>query len=170
VGDHGVGIPAERGGETGLFVARHSEHPLRELLRPADTSQQTHPARAPAERRQCPQTHTLRPWGGGEEAVERLGHPASLPAPWLCGQSPLAPTLRVTVVNRRPQLELITPNASPQEAAAVVAALERFMRDTAPRLAPPRPHRGLWTRAAMLECVGREDEWPTAWGDPTPWE
>jgi hypothetical protein len=73
------------------------------------------------------------------------------------------------MVNRRPQLELIAPSASPQEAAAVVAALERFMRDTAPRLAPPRPRRDLWTRAAMLECVGREDEWPAAWGDPIPW-
>ena len=39
--------------------------------------------------------------------------------------------------NRRPQLELIAPSASPAEAAAIVAALERFMRDTAPRMAPP---------------------------------
>jgi hypothetical protein len=74
------------------------------------------------------------------------------------------------MVNRRPQLELIAPAASPQEAAAVVAALERFMRDTAPQLAPAHPRRDLWTRAAMLECVGREDEWPAAWGDPHPWD
>ncbi len=74
------------------------------------------------------------------------------------------------MVNRRPQLELIAPNASPQEAAAIVAALERFMRDTAPRVTPARARRDLWTRAAMLECVGREDEWPTSWGDPHPWD
>ncbi len=74
------------------------------------------------------------------------------------------------MVNRRPQLELIAPSASPLEAAAVVAALERFMRDTAPQLAPPAERRDLWTRMAMLECVGREDEWPTDWGDPHPWE
>jgi hypothetical protein len=74
------------------------------------------------------------------------------------------------MVNRRPQLELIAPAASPQEAAAVVAALERFMRDTAPRLAPVAERRDLWTRMAMLECVGREDEWPADWGDPNPWE
>jgi hypothetical protein len=73
------------------------------------------------------------------------------------------------MVNRRPHLELIAPSASPQEAAAIVAALERFMRDTAPPLAPVAVRRDLWTRAAMLECVGREDEWPVAWGDPHPW-
>jgi hypothetical protein len=74
------------------------------------------------------------------------------------------------MVNRRPQLELIAPSASPQEAAAIVAALERFMRDTAPPLAPVAQRRDLWTRMAMLECAGREDEWPADWGDPHPWE
>lgn len=74
------------------------------------------------------------------------------------------------MVNRRPQLELIAPSASPLEAAAIMAALERFMRDTAPRLAPARERQDLWTRAAMLEGVGREDEWPSAWGDPHPWD
>jgi hypothetical protein len=73
------------------------------------------------------------------------------------------------MVNRRPQLELIAPAASPAEASAIVAALERFMRDTAPRLAPVAPGPEPWTRAAMLEGVGREDEWPSAWGDPHPW-
>ena len=34
--------------------------------------------------------------------------------------------------NRRPQLRIVAPAASPEEAAAVVAALERFMRETAP--------------------------------------
>ncbi len=52
----------------------------------------------------------------------------------------------------------------------MVAALERFMRDTAPQLAPAAERRDLWTRMAMLECVGREDEWPSDWGDPHPWE
>jgi hypothetical protein len=53
------------------------------------------------------------------------------------------------------KLELITPAASPEEAAAVVAALERFMRATS---RPPEPAaRGLdgWRRAAMLEGVDR---------------
>jgi hypothetical protein len=69
------------------------------------------------------------------------------------------------MVNRRPQLELIAPSASPVEAAAIVAALERFMRDTAPRLAPPIEHLDPWTRAAMLEGVAR-----MGLGDePDPW-
>ena len=73
------------------------------------------------------------------------------------------------MVNRRPQLELIAPAASPEEAAAIVAALERFMRDTAPRLAPAEERPDPWTRAAALEHVGREAQWPTPWGDPHPW-
>ncbi len=69
------------------------------------------------------------------------------------------------MVNRRPQLEIIAPAASPVEAAAIVAALERFMRDTAPRLAPPTEHLDRWTRAAMLEGVAR-----MGLGDePDPW-
>ncbi|HST39226.1 MAG TPA: hypothetical protein VLK58_06945 [Conexibacter sp.] len=56
-------------------------------------------------------------------------------------------------MNRRPQLQIVAPNASPEEAAAVVAALEQFMRDTAPvRVeAPARIDR--WSRAALLEGV-----------------
>jgi hypothetical protein len=58
----------------------------------------------------------------------------------------------------RGRLELIAPAASPEEAAAIVAALERFMRATAPapRRAANRPEG--WRRAAMLEAVGRQDE------------
>jgi hypothetical protein len=58
--------------------------------------------------------------------------------------------------NRRPRLELITPSASPEEAAAVVAALERFMRATAPAPAGASPPLDPWTRAAILEGVERE--------------
>ena len=70
--------------------------------------------------------------------------------------------------NRRPQLELVAPGASPEEAAAVVAALERFMRDTVP---PPAPAaaRNPWQRAALLEATGRESEASSPWGDPHPW-
>lgn len=43
--------------------------------------------------------------------------------------------------NRRPQLQLISAPAaaSPEEAAAIVAAVERFMRATAPSPASPPP-------------------------------
>lgn len=71
--------------------------------------------------------------------------------------------------NRRPLLQLIAPGASPQEAAAIVAALERFMRETvpAPAAAPARPDP--WQRAALLEAVGREPEGVSPWGDGHPW-
>jgi hypothetical protein len=59
------------------------------------------------------------------------------------------------MVNRRPKLELISPSASPAEAAAIVAALERFMRDTAPvRASEPQPI-DPWLRAAMVDAVSR---------------
>jgi hypothetical protein len=59
------------------------------------------------------------------------------------------------VPNRRPRLELVGASATPEEAAAVVAAVERFLRDTAPPPAPaPEPPSG-WVRAARLEAVER---------------
>lgn len=73
------------------------------------------------------------------------------------------------MVNRRPQLQIIAPSASPEEAAAVMAALEQFMRDTAPTPVPGGPPRNAWARAALLEATGREPDEPSAWGDPHPW-
>ena len=67
-------------------------------------------------------------------------------------------------MNRRPQLTIVAPNASPEEAAAVVAALERFMRATAPTPAAPAPHRDPWQEAALQEGVRRAPEPPTPWG------
>jgi hypothetical protein len=71
--------------------------------------------------------------------------------------------------NRRPQIELIAPSATPEEAAAVAAALEQFMRATAPPPAPPAPRQNPWLRAARLEATGREPDEPSPWGDPHPW-
>jgi hypothetical protein len=71
--------------------------------------------------------------------------------------------------NRRPQLELIAPSASPEEAAAVVAALERFMRETAPTPAPVEPPPNPWARTGLLEGVERESGGLTAWGDAVAW-
>ena len=67
-------------------------------------------------------------------------------------------------MNRRPKLTIVAPDASPEEAAAVVAALERFMRETAPVAAPPAPQRNPWQQAALQEGVLRQ---PVA---PLPWE
>jgi hypothetical protein len=60
--------------------------------------------------------------------------------------------------NRRAKLEIVAPAASPEEAAAVVAAVERFLRDTAPPPAPPAPVPNPWVRAARLEGVDREPD------------
>jgi hypothetical protein len=73
------------------------------------------------------------------------------------------------VPNRRPQLEIVAPSASPEEAAAVVAALERFLRDFAPVIVEPAPRANPWQRAALLEGTGREPDGPSPWGDPIPW-
>ena len=60
------------------------------------------------------------------------------------------------VPNRRPQLRIVAPAASAEEAAAVVAALERFMRETAPTPAPLPPPVSGWVRAARAEAVERD--------------
>jgi hypothetical protein len=59
-------------------------------------------------------------------------------------------------MNRRPRLTLHGSTASPEEAAAVIAAIEQFMRDTAPPVAPEPEGPGPWVRAALLEGVDRE--------------
>ncbi len=66
-------------------------------------------------------------------------------------------------MNRRPKLTIVAPNASPEEAAAVVAALERFMRATAPSPAPAAPPRDPWQQAALYEGVARGSPGPLPW-------
>jgi hypothetical protein len=51
---------------------------------------------------------------------------------------------------------MATTTASPEEAAAVVAALERFMRDTAPVTVAASTALDPWRRAALIEGVSRE--------------
>lgn len=72
-------------------------------------------------------------------------------------------------MNRRPQLTILGTSASPAEAAAVIAALERFMRDTAPPPAAARAPRNAWLRSARLESVARAGRAPASWGDTHPW-
>jgi hypothetical protein len=59
-------------------------------------------------------------------------------------------------MNRRPRLELRGASATPEEAAAVMAAVEQFLRDTAPPPAPEGPRESAWVRAARREGVDRE--------------
>ncbi|HEX6389632.1 MAG TPA: hypothetical protein VFZ89_09300 [Solirubrobacteraceae bacterium] len=51
----------------------------------------------------------------------------------------------------------------------MVAALERFMRDTAPTPAPepPAAQRSAWARASLLEATGHAPDEPVAWGRRT---
>ncbi len=70
------------------------------------------------------------------------------------------------MVSRPSQLESIAPLPSPEEAAAIAAALDQFMRATAAAAAAAAVQ-GIdpWQRAAILEGVERERQ-----GDgPDPW-
>ena len=51
-------------------------------------------------------------------------------------------------------------SASPEQAAAIAAAIEQFMRATAPPLAQSEERPDPWVRAAILEGVTREDPEP----------
>ena len=58
--------------------------------------------------------------------------------------------------------------AEPLEAAAVIAAVEQFLADTAPApasLAPVNP----WQRAALLEGVRSKEGFASPWGEPMTW-
>jgi hypothetical protein len=58
---------------------------------------------------------------------------------------------------RRPQIE-IEASASPEEAAAIAAAIEQFLRDTAPAPEPAGPSGSGWARAALYEGVGLDPD------------
>jgi hypothetical protein len=56
----------------------------------------------------------------------------------------------------RPRIE-VRQAASPEEAAAIAAAIEQFMRDTAPAPAPPGGGMSAWLCAGLLEGAKRTD-------------
>ena len=58
-------------------------------------------------------------------------------------------------MNRRPRLELHGSSASPEEAAAVISAIEQFLRDTAPPPAPVPAPPSRWITTARLEAIER---------------
>lgn len=59
---------------------------------------------------------------------------------------------------QRIELLSVSESATPAEAAAIVAALERFMRETARPAESPRTAVDPWQRAALLEGVSRESD------------
>ena len=64
----------------------------------------------------------------------------------------------------RPRIELITPAPSPAEAAAVTAAIERFLAETAPEPAADAGVVNPWQRAALVEGVRAKEAVVSPWG------
>jgi hypothetical protein len=63
----------------------------------------------------------------------------------------------------RPRIEIGRGSATPEEAAAIAAAIEQFLRDTAP---PPAPASRMspWLRAGLMEGTGRPADARSPWG------
>ncbi len=70
---------------------------------------------------------------------------------------------------QRPRIELRQAAASPQEAAAIAAAIEQFLRDTAPPPSPHGPAMSPWLRAGLYENARLDSANANAWGDGEPW-
>src|SRR5262249_52811750 len=81
--------------------------------------------------------------------------------------SPSARGLSVSAANGRrkpprPQIEIQSTSASPEEAAAIAAAIERFLWETAP--APGPAPRSRWQEAALREGVSVHSQLAGGWG------
>ncbi len=68
----------------------------------------------------------------------------------------------------RPRIEMLSP-AEPREAAAVVAAVEQFLADTAPAPAARREPASAWQRAALIEGIQAKEGFAAPWGEPRGW-
>jgi hypothetical protein len=62
----------------------------------------------------------------------------------------------------RPRIEIQSATASPDEAAAIAAALERFLWETAP--APQAAPRSRWQEASLREGVSVRGQFAGGWG------
>jgi hypothetical protein len=62
----------------------------------------------------------------------------------------------------RPRIAITHSSASPEEAAAIAAAIEQFLRDTAPPPQPTEEGMNPWLRAGLMEGIGLP-------ADATPW-
>jgi hypothetical protein len=69
----------------------------------------------------------------------------------------------------RPRIEVRQAAASPEEAAAIAAAIEQFLRDTAPPAVASAERINPWLRASLFENAGLDPAGPSPWGDPEPW-
>jgi hypothetical protein len=57
---------------------------------------------------------------------------------------------------QRPRIEIKQAAATPEEAAAVAAAIEQFLRDTAPAPEAQEPRMSPWLRTALQEGMQRD--------------
>jgi hypothetical protein len=64
----------------------------------------------------------------------------------------------------RPRIEIRSSSASPEEAAAIAAALERFLWEMAP--SPREAPRSRWQEAALREGVSARSGLGRGWGIP----
>ena len=63
----------------------------------------------------------------------------------------------------RPRIEVRTGAATPEEAAAIAAAIEQFLRDTAPAAARGSDAMNPWLRAGLYEGAGYPADSPGPW-------
>jgi hypothetical protein len=64
----------------------------------------------------------------------------------------------------RPRIEIASSTASASEAAAIAAALEQFLADTAPAPEPGGPAPSRWQAAALREGVAARQVAGRSWG------
>ena len=67
----------------------------------------------------------------------------------------------------RPRIAAVTPTPSREEAAAIAAAIERFLVETAPAPAP-QSEESRWSRTALEEGVRAHPG--GGWGMPARWD
>jgi hypothetical protein len=64
----------------------------------------------------------------------------------------------------RPRIEMLSTGASETEAAAIVAAVEQFLAETAPTPAVEGPAISPWARAALEEGIAARQVSGYVWG------
>jgi hypothetical protein len=64
----------------------------------------------------------------------------------------------------RPRIEVVGSTASESEAAAIAAAVEQFLADTAPAPGPDAEPANAWQRAALEEGISARQVSASVWG------
>jgi hypothetical protein len=98
-----------------------------------------------------------------------LAHGTSLArfgAPGACASAFMLPGVSANGVRRppRPRIELVSQGASATEATAIVAGLERFLAEHAPRPTAAGPPQSAWQRAALEDGIAARQVSGAAWG------